>query len=304
MNSPTPSPKQSADYLRANAEKLASGLPPLLLEASQVAGTVLAGVHGRRRAGAGETFWQFRPFVQGDTSSMIDWRQSARATDRLYVREREWEIAASAWLWCDPSNRLDYAASPAHHTKRQRSQMLATALCMVLADAGERIGLAQKNGQNQLFMGRHAAEKFAQTLLHQKAEDNALPPILPEGPPRPFVMLSDFFLPLNILEKRLKALASARLQGHLVQIIDPSEEDFPFQGRTEFLPTQNSAKAVLFGDAASVAQDYRTLFQAHRAHLKDLCAHFGWTLHLHRTDQPGETTLIALYQALAQERTA
>ncbi len=50
------------------------------------------GVHGRRQAGPGETFWQFRPFVSGEPAARVDWRRSARE-NRAFVREREWEAS-------------------------------------------------------------------------------------------------------------------------------------------------------------------------------------------------------------------
>ena len=84
------------------AESLAATSPPLLVAAERVASTVAQGVHGRRRAGVGETFWQFRPFVWGEPTTRIDWRRSAR-DDHVYVREREWEAAHTIWIWTDRS---------------------------------------------------------------------------------------------------------------------------------------------------------------------------------------------------------
>src|SRR4051794_38544970 len=81
---------------------LARRLPALVVAAKDVAATVMYGVHGRRRAGVGETFWQFRPFVMGESTGRIDWRRSAR-DDRVYVREREWEAAHTVWVWIDRS---------------------------------------------------------------------------------------------------------------------------------------------------------------------------------------------------------
>ncbi len=64
------------------AKGLAESLPDLLIEARRVAHTILAGWHGRRRAGPGETFWQFRPYVSGEPANGIDWRRSARSARR------------------------------------------------------------------------------------------------------------------------------------------------------------------------------------------------------------------------------
>jgi uncharacterized protein (DUF58 family) len=67
------------------SRKLAARIPRLILEARRVAATVYHGLHGRRRAGPGENFWQYRRFVSGEPSSNVDWRRSAR-DDHLYVR--------------------------------------------------------------------------------------------------------------------------------------------------------------------------------------------------------------------------
>ncbi|HEY1780979.1 MAG TPA: DUF58 domain-containing protein, partial [Roseiarcus sp.] len=78
--------------IRHDAASLSARLPSLIIAARRVAQTVRHGVHGRRRAGSGETFWQFRPFLSGEPSSRVDWRRSARE-ERAFVREREWEAA-------------------------------------------------------------------------------------------------------------------------------------------------------------------------------------------------------------------
>src|SRR5271156_3722483 len=79
---------------------LAAAMPRLIREARRVAATVIHGLHGRRRAGPGENFWQYRRFVSGEPAARIDWRRSAR-DDHLYVREQEWEAAHTVWIWPD-----------------------------------------------------------------------------------------------------------------------------------------------------------------------------------------------------------
>ena len=53
---------------RQQAEQLAATLPPLLVAAERVASVVAQGVHGRRRVGSGETFWQYRRYQPGDST--------------------------------------------------------------------------------------------------------------------------------------------------------------------------------------------------------------------------------------------
>src|SRR5438132_10995917 len=126
-------------------EELASMLPPLLVAAERVATTVAQGVHGRRRVGQGETFWQFRQYEPGDAATRIDWRESAKS-QRLYVRETEWEAAQSVWLWRDGSSSMDYSsagyiAGAGWPTKRDRAELLLVALASLLVRGGERLTL-------------------------------------------------------------------------------------------------------------------------------------------------------------------
>ena len=285
-------------HMRGEAEALASALPALMLEAEQRAATVLAGMHGRRRAGPGETFWQYRPYVQGDSYAQIDWRQSARVADRLYVRQREWEVAATLWIWRDGGASLDFASSKNLPTKRYRANILATALTSLLARAGERIGLA--GSDRRPFIGRRAPELFAEKLMGLHDEDRLPPQIEGRGHKR-YVLISDFYTDLDTLEDRLKTLALDHARAHLIQVVDPSEEDFPFEGRTEFLPAERGGTPLLFGNAGSIAPDYARIYRAHRGALQDLCAHYGWTFSVHRTDHPAQAALSALYRALMPE---
>ncbi len=285
--------------LKNDAEEVVQNLPALLLEAELLANTVINGVHGRRRAGNGEDFWQYRPFVEGDVSTQIDWRQSARSDHRLYIRQREWEVAATAWLWRDPSPRMQYHSRDAYPSKAYRGDLIATALCSLLASAGERVG--HLGGPTRPFIGRLATERFATSLLSQQPDENSLPPSMETAGMKKAIFISDFFLSPQTLERRFKEIAASGVHAHLVQIIDPAEEDFPFKGRTEFLSTQSNIPALLFGSAENISANYRKLYKEHRAWLRDICAHYGWGYTNHRTDHKAETVLIALYQALSFE---
>ena len=113
--------------LLSKARQHLSPLPPLLLAAERVAAAVHQGTHGRRRGGTGESFWQFRNYTAGDAAQRIDWRQSARS-DRLFIREREWEAAQSAYLWADNSGSMRYCSRKHGDTKAERAQLLMLAL--------------------------------------------------------------------------------------------------------------------------------------------------------------------------------
>src|SRR3954467_4446484 len=106
---------------------LATTMPRLILEARRVAATVIQGLHGRRRAGTGENFWQFRRFMSGEPAARVDWRRSAR-DDHLYVREREWEAAHTVWIWADRSPSMVFSSPIARESKLDRALVVSFAL--------------------------------------------------------------------------------------------------------------------------------------------------------------------------------
>src|SRR5579885_478152 len=122
------------------ARTLAESMPRLILEARRIAATVIHGLHGRRRAGAGESFWQYRRFSSGEPARRVDWRRSAR-DDHLYVREQEWEAAHTVWMWPDRSPSMVFASPLVRDTKLDRALVIAFALAEVLVEGGERIGI-------------------------------------------------------------------------------------------------------------------------------------------------------------------
>ena len=293
-------PEKEALAVRHGAEEAAALFPALLIEAERIAQTVASGLHGRRRAGPGETFWQHRPYTFGDPVSAIDWRQSARVADRLYIRQNEWEAAAAVYLWRDPSQSLDYRSKKNAPTKRRRAEILATALAILLSQAGERVGLLGED--RRPFQGRSAPSRILEALYAGQVDNtHSTPPVSQMPPGARVVMFSDFFAPLHEIEVASSTLAARGAKGALVQICDPAEEEFPFHGRVEFRDME-SADRLIFGETGSVSAAYKVKFEAHRAALADLSRKLGWTFITHRTDRPAQTALLALYTALGDLR--
>lgn len=282
--------------VRERAELLAERLPPLLVAAERVAATVAQGVHGRRRVGVGETFWQFRPYQAGDSTTRIDWRQSARSS-QLFLRDQEWEAAESVWLWADGSPSMAYHSSPSLPTKDDRALLVVLALASLLFRAGERVALLG-SGRRPVG-GRAGMMRFCEELLgRDSGGDN-----LPAGQQLPryarIVMVSDFFTDLDGLKARLRGFAGSGVRGHLLQVIDPAEEELPFKGRVRFDDAEQGDSQALIGDVDSVRDRYQRRFSAHIDGLRDVGRSLGWTVAAHRTSRPPEPALLGLYNALA-----
>jgi uncharacterized protein (DUF58 family) len=278
------------------AEELAATLPPLLVAAERVATTVSQGVHGRRRVGQGETFWQFRPYQPGDSTQQIDWRQSAKS-QRLYIRQTEWEAAQSVWLWRDASPSMFYRSSDLLPAKAGRAELLLLAVASLLARGGERFALL--GDYTAPAAGRAALRRLAASVEQGRGGAGSLPSVEPLPRYARVVIFSDLLSSLEDINAAIGGFAEFGVRGHLVQVLDPAEETLPFSGRVLFegLETEGS---VLFGRVESVRDDYRAAIDAHLRGLQALARMTGWTLLTHRTDQPPETSLMALFLALSE----
>lgn len=278
------------------AEELAAALPPLLVAAERVATTIAQGVHGRRRVGQGETFWQFRQYEPGDSAQRIDWRESAKS-QRLYVRETEWEAAQSVWLWRDASPSMDYASSPALPAKRARADLLLVALAALLVRGGERASLLG-TGIPPLS-GRVALNRIAALIDRPNGPGESLPGF--ETLPRyaQIVLIGDFLSPLDEVHSLIARFAASGLRGHILQVLDPAEETLPFDGRVRFEGIEE-ADEVLISRVEAVRAEYTGRLAAHRAGLAAIARPAGWSFATHRTDKAPHTALLALYTALAR----
>jgi uncharacterized protein (DUF58 family) len=286
-----------SSLLRQHAEAAAGSLPPLLVAAERVAATVAQGVHGRRRIGTGETFWQFRQYEPGDAASRIDWRESAKS-QRLYVRETEWEAAQTVYLWRDGSASMDYASSRGLPTKRERADLLTLALAVLLVRGGERVALL--GAGLPASHGRAVLDRMA--LLIARGETNVgVPGFEPLPRHAQIVLIGDLLAPLDELHRIVARFAASGIKGHLLQVLDPSEETLPFTGRVRFEGLERE-EPLLISRVETVRDTYIERLQRHREGLAAIARGARWSFATHRTDRPPHTALLALYAAMAPQR--
>jgi uncharacterized protein (DUF58 family) len=276
----------------AEAHGLAARIPALLIEAQRVAHTVAHGTHGRRRAGPGETFWQFRHYDQNDSLTGIDWRRSA-SSDHLFVREREWEAAHTAWLWADLSPSMRFRSNLSKISKESRAVVLALALTELLARGGERVGVFG----GPPYRGRNATRRVAEILMRDTS-DASLPPQAKLSRFSECLLFSDFLDPVEETAERLQAIAAQGVRGHLVQVLDPAEETLPYAGRTEFAASEGRDR-IIAGRAETLRERYQERLRQHRADLAATVQRLGWSFVVHHTDRPAEEVVLAIHNRLA-----
>src|SRR5579883_535430 len=252
------------------ARTLAESMPRLILEARRIAATVIHGLHGRRRAGPGENFWQYRRFLSGEPARRVDWRRSAR-DDHLYVREQEWEAAHTVWIWADRSPSMVFTSQLAQESKLDRTLVIAFALAEVLVQAGERVGIP---GLMRPTGSRNVLDKMANAIVHDVTERTSLPPSFAPSGLAEIVVLSDFWSPMVEVKRTLSQLSATGAHGHVLQVVDPAEETFPYSGRIEFVEPEGAGE-VTVGRAET--------------------DRLGWSFAIHRTDHTATEILLALH---------
>lgn len=286
----------------ARAEAIGARLPPLLLAADRVAATVAQGVHGRRRVGQGDSFWQFRRFVTGDSLQRIDWRQSAKSgrtpPDGWFVRETEWEAAQTVCLWRDGSASMRWHSRAVAEDKRDRANLLLLALASLLLRGGERVRLiADGNAQaTRAIEGRFGLERLAGDLAADQG-DTSMPPDVSLPRHGAVVLFGDFLSPLDDIRALIGRFAAVPVTGYMLQILDPAETLLPYRGRIRFRGLEQDGD-TLIPRVETIRDAYADRLKAQQDGLAAICAAAGFGFGVHRTDHPPETALLSLYTAL------
>jgi uncharacterized protein (DUF58 family) len=287
--------REIAAVRRADGESrsLAASLPRLVLEARRIAANVIHGLHGRRRAGSGESFWQYRRFVSGEPSQRVDWRRSAR-DDHLYVREQEWEASHTVWLWPDRSASMAFASAASRDSKLERALIVTFALAELLVAGGERVGIP---GLMNPTASRNVIDKMAQALLHDDHDRLSLPPSFVPSALAEIVVLSDFWSPIEDITRMLAGLSASGAHGTLVQVVDPAEETFPYSGRIEFVEPEGRG-IVTAGRAEKWAGDYVARVALHRDQIRSEAGKLDWLFSTHTTSRSAAELLLFLHAGM------
>ena len=283
-----------ARTLRRQAGDLARSFPPLLAQAERLAATVMLGEHGRRRSGMGDEFWQYRSAVQGDSARQIDWRRSAKS-DARFVRQKEWQAVQTVLMWVDRSAAMDFASDTGLVPKSDRAKTLSLALAILLVKAGERVGLADSAvapgmGQGQIL-------RLADQLAGPDDEtEYGAPKLIGLSPYVRGVMVSDFMGDLQPIEEALSKAADRGVKGAILQILDPAEEAFPYDGRTIFESMSGGLRHETL-KAGDLRDRYLERLSKRKADLASLARATGWLYQCHHTDDSAAAALLWLFTA-------
>lgn len=257
------------------------------------------GVHGRRRVGQGDSFWQFRRFVAGDQIARIDWRQSAKSgrpvPDGWFIRETEWEAAQTVCLWRDTSASMRWRSRMASVEKRERAGLLLLALASLLLRGSERVALIAPGARP--VSGRAGLDRLAERLGEDSNDDAGLPPYVALPRHARVVLFGDFLSPLQDIQAAIGRLAAIPVGGYLLQILDPAEADLPYAGRIRFRGLEREGD-TLIPRVEGVRGEYDRRLKAQQEGLAAICSAAAFGFAIHRTDHSPEAALLGLYTAL------
>ncbi len=287
--------RETGRQTMGRARARAALIPDLLVEAKRVANTVFSGWHGRRKRGIGENFWQFRPYNPGESLARIDWRRSARDEATIYVQDKEWQATHTVWLWVDESPSMLYKSESALVAKQSRALVLAFALAELLARSGERVGWL---GLTNPVLSRNAADRLAEALV-QADPQSEFPAVPNLGNHSDLVVFSDFLDPVAEVVEHWRSMHHLGTRGHVVQIVDPSEEVFPFSGRVEFSDPESGEKFTS-GNAVALKATYENEIAARTIAFRQTANSLDWSFIRHHTNRLASEALVALHNHLGR----
>ncbi len=241
---------------------------PLRLKARGVADGVYAGSHKSYRKGAGVEFGGHRAYVPGDDLRYID-RHALMRHGELLLREFETETDRDLWLFVDATASMSYAGPASPGPKYAFAALIAAALAYVAIRSGDRVGLGFFGGLGARPLaargGRDAFERIVAALEDvTPTGDLSQDPTLVEqalaqaqrlarrGSVQ--LVLTDL---LDLPAGTLDALGGLTTRGRslqVIQVLDPAERDFPFQGSVLLRSLEGDASVET--DAGLARQGY------------------------------------------------
>ena len=215
--------------------------------------------------------------------------------DVQFVREREWQIAQSVMLWVDQAASMRFASSSDLSSKADRARLIGLALSVLLIRGGERVGLTgtrlpPRRGNAQLL-------RLAELFSEDSDDDYAPPEHRAMIPHARAVFVSDFLGPIEEVKLALTKAADRGVRGVVLQVLDPSEEAFPFRGRTIFESVGGTLSHETL-KATDLKDRYLDRLAERKSELKALCEVAGWQYGLHHTEASAQSALLWLWRAL------
>lgn len=227
-------------YLRPETLSKLHGLD---LKARLIVEGYVSGLHKSPYHGFSVEFAEHREYVPGDDLRYVDWKVFGKS-DRIYLKQYEEETNFACYVLLDTSESMLYQSEQAAVSKLEYARYVAAALSFLVLQQQDAIGLATYDSTVRQFLRASTHPSHLKQICHvmeqaPPQDETSMGPIFHDLAERikkrgVVVVVSDLFDDIPTLMLGLKHLAHRRHDVLLLQVIDPAEQDFPFQDPTLF----------------------------------------------------------------------
>lgn len=273
-------------------------LQGLELKARMIVEGYVSGWHKSPYHGFSVEFAEHRDYVPGDDLRYVDWKVYGKS-DRYYLKQYDEETNFACHLLVDTSESMSYQSEHSIWTKLDFARHLAAALAYLIIRQQDAAGLVTfDSAVGQVLRPASTPMHLSQlcSLLDRASAggESAIGPILHDLAERfkrrgLVVILSDFFDDPASIRLGLKHFRHRRHDVLLLQIIDPVEQDFPFQEPTLFHGLERWPDQMT--DPRALRTAYQTEFAEFLRTLQGDARDLRMDYQLLRTDQPLEQAL-------------
>jgi uncharacterized protein (DUF58 family) len=273
-------------------------LKGLDLKARLVVEGYVSGLHQSPYHGFSVEFAEHREYVPGDDLRYVDWKVFGKS-DRYYLKQYEQETNFSCWLLLDTSESMDYRSEGVAMSKLDYARHVAAALAWLVVQQQDAVGLATFDHDVSNFIRASSQPSHLKHLIHllettPAQGETSLGPILHGLAERVrkrglVVLLSDLFDDVDSVLRGLKHFRHRRHDVSILHVVDPAEQDFPFEDPTLFKGLEGLGRQMT--DPKALKQAYRREFEEFLAHVRRGCRDLHMDHVLLRTDTPLDVAL-------------
>ena len=270
----------------------------LRLRARHIVDGFLTGTHRSTFLGSSIDFAQHREYAPGDDPRQIDWKVYAR-TDKYYVKQFEDETNLPCLLALDCSRSMEFKGNAAAMSKLEYASCLAVALAWIISHQHDACGLATFNDRLHHWLEPTSEAGQLQALIDSiestpRSPRTALPATLHEIANRMrrrglVILISDFLDDVDSLGKGFAHLKHEHQDVIAIRVVDPDEEDFPFDDPTLFECLERDEPLTV--DPALVQQSYLDEYRRFDQSIRQLCQPLSYDYFVARTDSPFDRVL-------------
>ncbi|MDJ0841644.1 MAG: DUF58 domain-containing protein [Acidobacteriota bacterium] len=237
-----------------------SQVSDLELLARTVVEGFMTGIHRSPHTGASIEFAQYRPYTQGDDLRFLDWKLFAR-TDRLHLKQFQEETNLRCTLLLDCSASMQYGSGAM--SKWAYARLLCASLAMILKSQGDSIGFMAYHHELATHIPATTDQRNFRRILvelaglepNQKTDTPRVLRFLGDvlRPRGMVILISDLIYPLEEVIDHLKSLRARRHDVLVIQISDPTEQTFTFDGAVTLVDAEEGEERFVVPDAVREA---------------------------------------------------